>query len=174
VNLNTSATQSVTLTSTGTGTLTISAASVTGAGFSITPTTFPLTLSPNQTATLYVAFDPAVAGAATGQLKITSNSSSGGTTVVSLTGTGQAISYQVELTWDPPASSTVPVAGYNVYRAPTGTTSFAQLNTSAVTVPNFVDGNVQNGTTYDYMVESVDGNGNSSPDSDLATVAVPQ
>jgi hypothetical protein len=180
VALNTASTQSVTLTSTGTGAVTISAASVTGAGFSISGATFPITLNANQTATLYAVFDPTVAGSATGQLSIASNSSSGATTVVSLTGTGgiggagQAVSYEVNLSWDAPASSPDPVAGYNIFRAPTGTTSYQQLNTLAVTDTTYIDANVQNGTTYDYMVQSIDSTGNSSPNSDTATVTVPQ
>jgi hypothetical protein len=180
VDLNTPATQPVTLTSTGTGAVTINAASVTGAGFSVSGATFPLTLNPNQTATLYVVFSPTVAGSATGQLSIASNSSSGATTVVNLTGTGgiagagQTVSYNVNLSWIAPASSPDPVAGYNIFRAPTGTALYQQLNTSAVTATDYVDGNVQSGTTYDYMVQSIDGSGNSSANSDAATVAVPQ
>jgi len=174
VNLNTPATQSVTLTSTGTTTVTISGASVTGTGFSISGATFPLTLNPNQSAQLFVVFDPNVAGSATGQLKISSNSSSGATTVVSLTGSGQSILYQVNLSWNAPASSPDPVTGYNVLRAPTGTTTYQQLNTSTVTATNYVDGSVQNGTTYDYVVQSVDAAGTSSAPSNTYTAAIPQ
>jgi hypothetical protein len=173
VALNTSVTQSVTLTATGTTAVTISAASVTGTGFSMTGGTSSITLNPNQSTTLYVVFDPTVSGPATGQLKISSNASSGATTLVSLTGTGQA-SYQVNLTWNAPASSTDPVAGYNVFRAPTGTTAYVQLTTSAVTATNYVDGSPQNGTTYDYMVQSVDASGVSSGPSNTYTAAIPQ
>jgi hypothetical protein len=45
-------------------------------------------LNPGQAATLSVEFDPTAAGAATGQLTITSNSSANGTAVISLSGTG--------------------------------------------------------------------------------------
>jgi hypothetical protein len=162
------------LTSTGTQAVTISAASVTGAGFSISGATFPLTLNPNQTATLYVAFDPTTAGSVTGQLSIASNSSAGATTVVSLTGTGQTVAYQVSLSWDAPTGSTDPVTGYNIFRAPTGTSNYVQLNTSAVSVTDYVDGDVQNGTTYDYMVQSVDASGASSGPSNTYTAAIPQ
>ena len=54
--------------------------------------TFPVTLNPNQSVTLNVQFDPTAAGAATGQLTIQSNSSTNGTAVVSLSGTGTAVS----------------------------------------------------------------------------------
>ena len=86
--VNSPSTQSVTLTSTGTEPLTISAASLTGAGFTVSGATFPLTLNPAQTAVLGVQFDPAAAGAVTGQLIITSNSYPTASTSISLTGTG--------------------------------------------------------------------------------------
>ena len=86
--LNTPQTQSVTLTSTGTKPLTISAASVTGAGFTVSGATFPLTLNPTQTAVLSVQFNPAAVGAVAAQLTITSNAYPGGTAAISLSGTG--------------------------------------------------------------------------------------
>ena len=54
--------------------------------------TLPTTLNPNQSVTLNVQFDPTAAGAATGQLTIQSNSSTNGTAVVNLSGTGTAVS----------------------------------------------------------------------------------
>jgi hypothetical protein len=88
--VNEPATESVTMKSTGTAPVTISAATITGAGFTMARNTFPVSLSPGQSATLGVQFDPAAEGVATGQLTITSNSSTGGTAVVSLSGTGTA------------------------------------------------------------------------------------
>ncbi|MGO8756847.1 MAG: beta strand repeat-containing protein, partial [Terracidiphilus sp.] len=88
VNVNSTATQSLTLSSTGTSAVTVSAATVSGSGFTVSGATFPLTLSPGQTATLNVQFDPTSAGAASGQLTLTSNSSSGTSTIVTLGGTG--------------------------------------------------------------------------------------
>ena len=70
VDLNTPSTQSLTLSSTGTAPVTVSAATVTGTGFTVSGATFPLTLNPNQTATLSVEFDPTAAGAASGSLTI--------------------------------------------------------------------------------------------------------
>ena len=88
--VNTSATQPVTLTSTGTVPVTINGATLTGAGFTVSGATFPTTLNPSQATTLEVEFDPAVVGSATGQLTIASNSSTNGTAVIALTGTGTA------------------------------------------------------------------------------------
>jgi hypothetical protein len=88
--VNTAATQSVTLTSTGTAPVTIDGATLTGAGFTLSGAAFPVTLNSGQTATLEVQFHPAATGVATGQLTITSNSSTGGMAVISLSGTGTA------------------------------------------------------------------------------------
>jgi hypothetical protein len=173
VNLNTAATQSVTLSSTGTAAVTVSAAAASGTGFTISGGSFPVTLSPNQTATISAQFDPTVAGAATGQLTITSNSSTGSSTVVSLSGTGAAVPYQVNLSWSAPASSSDPVAGYNVYRAPSGSTNYQQINSAAVTQATYVDSTVLNNLTYDYIVESVDSSGVTSSPSNMAAIPVP-
>jgi hypothetical protein len=172
VNLNSPATQAETLTSSGTSALTISAASVTGAGFSISGLTFPVTLNPGQTATLYVGFDPTVTGTATGAVTLTSNASPS-TATVSLSGTGQTVSYQVVLTWSAPSSSTDPVVGYNVYRAVSGSSSYQLLNSSADVSTTYTDSTVQSGTSYNYYVESVDASGNQSAPSNTYSVSVP-
>ena len=142
VNLNSPATQTLILTSTGSAAVTVSAATVTGSGFTVSGVTFPITLNPNQTATLSVQFDPTVAGAVTGQLTITSNSSTGSSAVVSLTGTGAAASHQVSLSWNAPTNSADPVAGYDVYRALSGNSSYTQLNSTAMTQTTYTDTNV--------------------------------
>jgi hypothetical protein len=90
VPVNTPATQSVTLTSTGTVPVTINGSTLTGVGFTLSGPTFPTTLNPNQDATLNIEFDPTVVGAATGQLTITSNSSTNNTVAIGLSGTGTA------------------------------------------------------------------------------------
>jgi len=173
VTVNTSATQSLTLSSTGTASVTISTATVTGAGFSISGITFPLTLNPGQTATLYVQFDPTTTGTAAGQLTITSNSSSNLTAQITLSGGGVAVSHQVDLSWNAPTSSPDPVAGYNVYRAPAGTSSYQLLNSSADTITTYLDTTVQSGLGYDYVVKSVDASGVESPPSNAITVNIP-
>jgi hypothetical protein len=173
VDLNSPATQSLTLSSTGTAAVTVSAITLTGTGFTVSGATFSLTLSPNQTATLNVEFDPTAAGAVTGSLTISSNSSTNPRDVISLSGTGVSTAYQVNLSWDAPATSSDPVAGYNVYRAASGGTSYQQLNTSIVTQTAYTDTTVQDGPTYDYVVKSVDAEGNTSVPSNMAAVTIP-
>jgi hypothetical protein len=95
VSLNTTLTKSLTLTSSGTASLSIQSATITGAGFSMTGPTFPATVSPGQTLTLHVSFDPTAPGNATGTITISSNSSGSGTEAVTLTGTGQTVSNPV-------------------------------------------------------------------------------
>jgi hypothetical protein len=171
VGLNVPATQSLTLTSTGTSSVTISAATVTGAGFSISGVTFPVTLNPSQVATLTVQFDPTTAGATTGQLAITSNSSSNATATLALSGTG--VPPQVSLSWNAPASSTDPVVGYNIYRSTGGSSSPQLVNSSIITQTTYMDTTVQNGSIYAYIVESVDASGVVSSPSNTLSITTP-
>jgi hypothetical protein len=173
VNLNAPATQTLTLSSTGAASVAVSAATVLGTGFSLSAATFPLTIASGQTAALTVQFDPTTAGATTGSLTIVSTSLTNPTTVVSLSGTGVAPDYEVNLAWDAPGSSTDPVAGYNVYRAPSGSASYQQLNASVVATTSYTDNTAQAGETYDYEVESVDAEGVTSQPSNMASVVVP-
>jgi hypothetical protein len=85
--VNIPTTQSITLSSTGTAAVTISGATVSGTGFTLAQGTFPVTLSPGQTAKVSVEFDPTVEGALAGQLSVTSNSTTNSTAVVALSGT---------------------------------------------------------------------------------------
>ena len=88
VTVNTVSTQPVTLTSTGTAPVTITSALLSGTGFSMSGATFPVTLNPTQSVTLNVQFDPTTLGTASGQITIQSDSSTNGTAVVNLSGTG--------------------------------------------------------------------------------------
>ena len=169
--LNTAATQSVTLTSTGTVPVTVSSATLTGAGFTLPATTLPMTLNPGQALTLVVQFTPAATGAAAGQLTIASDSLTGATAVIRLSGTGAP--HEVDLSWIAPSSSDDPIAGYNVYRAPGGTSSFQLLNSSDITETAYVDSAVQSGKGYSYFVTSVDNSGTESVPSDAISVAIP-
>jgi len=171
VGLNEPATQPLVLTSSGSKPVTISTATLTGAGFTMSGVTFPVTLNPGQAATLTVEFDPATAGAVTGKLTLTSNSSTGSTTTISLTGTGAAP--QVDLVWNAPSSTSDPIAGYNIYRSTSGSSSYELLNSSVDPKTSYVDTTVQTKLTYDYEVRSVDDSGVESSPSNTTSVTVP-
>lgn len=170
VTLNTAATQTVLLTSSGTTPLTISSATAAGAGFSISGVTFPITLAPNAASTLDIQFDPTVSGAVTGTVTLATNTPLGSATIT-LSGTGVASSYEVDLKWSAPADSTVPVVGYDIYRAVSGSSTYQLLNASVTTA--YKDTTVQNGTAYTYYVVSVDASGNQSVPSNTYSVTIP-
>ena len=67
--------------------------SLTGQSFSVAGSSdLPVTIAAHGTYNLNVQFNPAVAGAATGQLSVASNASSSGTMVITLSGSGAAAS----------------------------------------------------------------------------------
>jgi len=174
VSVSTATTLSLTLTSTGTSPVTVNSASITGTGFTILGGSFPITLNPAQTATLQIQFLPTVSGAASGQITISSNSTSGGTAVVALSGTGTATTHSVALSWDAPSATSDPVTGYNVYRAE-GSGSFQLVNSSPImpTTYTYTDDNVVSGTTYNYIAKSVDASGVESIASNQITLTIP-
>jgi hypothetical protein len=173
VNVGSTKTLNLTLTSTGTAPLTISTAKLSGTGFSDSGASFPVTLNPNQSVILQVQFDPTSAGAVNGMLTINSNSSTGATTQVQISGTGTAVPHEIDLNWDAPASSADPVAGYNIYRSSNGGGSFTKLNSSPEDQLSYVDNSVKSGTTYVYKVKSVDASGVESSASNQITLSVP-
>jgi hypothetical protein len=171
--LNTTATQTVTLTSSGTAAVSISAVQLTGSGFKISGASFPATLNPGQKMNLNLEFDPAVTGTVSGQLTITSNSTSNPAATVKLTGVGIPSSHQVNLTWDAPNSSPEPVAGYHVYRSAGKNGSYQLLKNSVIAETTYADTSVQGGQNYEYVVKSVDASGVESSASNTFNVAIP-
>jgi fibronectin type 3 domain-containing protein len=134
---------------------------------------FPTTLNPGTTATLEIEFDPTTAGTSNGTVTLTSNSSTGTTSTISLSGTGVATSSETNLSWDAPTASSDPVAGYNIYRAVSGSSTYQMLNSSINTSTSYTDTTVASNTSYTYYVESVDAEGNLSVPSSSYTVSVP-
>jgi hypothetical protein len=130
VTIGSPATQNVTLTSSGTSAVTVNSASISGTGYTVTGGTFPVTLNPNQQVTLQVKFNPATAGAASGQLTVSSTALTNPTSVVSLSGTGTAaLNPQLSIS---PAS--VSFGSVTIGSPATQNVTLTSSGTSAVTV----------------------------------------
>ena len=165
-----SAAQSVIITNTGNSNVVISQITLSGAGYTMTGGSAPVTLAPLQTVTLSVQFGPAVAGTVSGNIAIVSNAT-GSPATVPLTGTGVApVQHSVALTWN---ASTSTVAGYNVYRGTVSGGPYAKINSSLVAALNYTDSTVQNGTTYFYVTTAVDSGGNESVFSNEVSAIIP-
>lgn len=80
--------------------------------------------------------------------------------------------HKVQLNWSAPNNSEQTIVGYNIYRAVTDVSSYALL-TSLDPQTSFTDANVQGGTTYDYVVKSVDSKGMESGPSNSTRVTIP-
>jgi fibronectin type 3 domain-containing protein len=148
--------QTITLTNSGTINVTVSQITVTGAGFTASGLSLPVTLAGGQSTTLDAEFAPTSTGSVTGSISLVSNASNSPTTV-SLSGTGIASpSSSVTLTWN---ASTSAVAGYNAYRGNVSGGPYTRLNSSLVTGLTYTDYSVQAGQTYFYVATAVNANG---------------
>lgn len=170
VNTGTSTTQTVSVTNTGNANVQISQIAVSGAGYSLSGASTPITLTPSQKLSFNVIFNPTVAGSASGSVTITSNAT-GSPATITLSGTGvTAVSHTVSLSW---TASTSVVSGYNVYRSTTSGTGYTKLNGALVAAVGYTDSTVANGTTYYYVTTAVDASGNESTDSNEAVAVIP-
>ena len=117
----------------------------------------------------------ATASAVTTTQSATLTATAGGvskTDVIQLGGSSATLQYQVELNWIAP-NSTDSIAGYRVYRANGGSTSFQLLNSTIDVNTSFTDSTVQTGKSYEYEVTSVDSNGTESSPSNSAEFTIP-
>jgi fibronectin type 3 domain-containing protein len=78
--------------------------------------------------------------------------------------------HSVTLTWNP---ATAEVGAYNVYRSESLAGPFQKVKTIEAPRHDFVDREVAAGTTYYYVVTSIDGDGRESADSTPAIAKVP-
>jgi hypothetical protein len=165
-----SAAQNVTITNTGNSNVTISQINFSGAGYSVTGGSAPVTLSPTQNLILAAQFSPTVTGSVSASISITSNAS-GSPALVALSGTGVApVQHSAVLTWN---ASTSTVAGYNVYRSTVSGSSYTKTNSSLVAALTYTDSSVQSGTTYFYVTTAVDSNGVESANSNEVSAPIP-
>ena len=165
-----SPTQNVTITNTGNSNVAISQISLTGAGYSMTGGSAPVTLSPSQSITLVVQFSPTTVGAPSATITVVSNAT-GSPATISLSGTGVApLQHSAALTW---SASTSAVAGYNVYRSTVSGGSYTRINSSLVASASYTDSTVQSGTTYFYVTTAVDSSGMESVYSNEVPATIP-
>jgi hypothetical protein len=161
-----------------TASVTVSSVSVVGSEFKISGLTFPVTIPAGNSATYTVTFTPTASGAASTTASFASNATNA-PTGVTLTGTAiPAPVYTVNLSWT--ASGSTGVTGYYIYRALYNTTSktcgsYTKQNPSAPNGPTtYTDSNnIVDGDTYCYQVTAVNGSGEESTDSNMATAIIP-
>jgi Abnormal spindle-like microcephaly-assoc'd, ASPM-SPD-2-Hydin/Fibronectin type III domain len=126
VNVGLTGTLPFVVTNTGNASVIISSVSASGAGFSETGITAPLTLAANQSATVSVVFTPLAAGSDTGSVSVVSNATNSPLTV-SLSGT--AVAQTLTLSANPTS-----LAFGNVNVGQTGTLPFVVTNTGNASV----------------------------------------
>ena len=165
----TSLSQKITLTNTGNSNVQITGVTMNGTGFNASGLTAGTTLTPNETATLSVMFDPTTTGSLTGSVQVTSNATNSPVSVA-LSGTGTKTA-SVGLSWN--ASTSSGITGYNVYRG-TALGSYSRLF-SGVSGTKYTDTTAEAGLdlTYYYVVTAVNSSGEESSDSNSASVKVP-
>jgi hypothetical protein len=155
---------------TGNTPVTIIGATMSGTGFNIDFSIFPLTIPVNAGQPFTVTFTPTAQGLFTGSL--TFNTSASGTQpVVALSGAGGSASgHTASLSWSASSST---VVGYNIYRSVTQGGLYTKLNGILQTQTTFVDTNLISGKTYYWVVTSVDASGNESGYSNEVAAIVP-
>src|SRR5882762_4430108 len=162
-----SAAQNVVITDTGNSSVAISQIALSGAGYTMTGGSAPVTLTPSQSVTLSVQFSPNATGLVNGNISIVSNAS-GSPAAVSLTGTG-IVPHWVALSWNASNSS---VTGYNIYRGTVNGGAYAKIS-SLVSALTYNDSTVQSGTTYYYVTTAVDSQGTESVFSNQVVAVIP-
>ncbi len=168
--LHTSSSQTVTLTNTGNFAVTISQLNLTGAGFSHSGISLPITLAAGQSTSFNAIFDPTSAGSVSGAATVVSTASNSPESIA-LSGSGAApVIHSISLSWQPSTSS---VVGYYVYESSQAGGPFTRMNSSPCPVTTFSDTNVVSGDTYYFTTTAVDSSGMESAHSNQVAALVP-
>lgn len=154
----------------GSSDVTISTVDETGSGYSLGGINFPVALAAGQQLPFSVTFAPQAAGAATGTLSFVTNASSSPTATLTGSGSSQATSHSVSLSW---SASTSPVAGYNIYRSAQSGGPYAKLTGSPTPSTVYADTAVQSGSTYYYVATSVNNSSEESGYSNQTIATIP-
>lgn len=169
VAVGSSGAQLVTLTNTSNSNVSISYVSAAGGGFSASGGS-AVTLTPNQSVTISVNFNPAEEGQVQGQLSIASNVLIEPLKIeLSGNGSTRSLQHSVNLQWQRSSSK---VMGYFIYRG-TLPNALSKLNLSPNANTSFADKTVTGGLTYYYAVTSVNSSNVESAPSTSITVTIP-
>src|SRR5262250_3661667 len=132
VTIGTTQIQSGSLTASG-GSVTVSSSSASNSAFSLSGFTLPVTLAAGQILPFTATFAPTATGTASANISFfTSNSTSVSETA---SGSGATIQHIVDLSWN--ASTSTSIAGYNVYRASSATSSYVRINSALNSSMNY-------------------------------------
>lgn len=120
--------QPIKISNSGSAALTISGYTATGAGFSVSGLTTPLTVQAGQSASFNVKFSPTTASSSSGSISLASNASSSASTVA-LTGTGAAATYSLSV-----SPSTVSFGNVKLNASTSQTVSLKNTGNSSITI----------------------------------------
>lgn len=149
--------------------VTINSASLSNGEFVLSGISLPVTLNAGQSIGFTVTFTPQATGATSASLSFASNASNSPTTQT-ITGTGTTpTQHTVDLNWNAVSG----VAGYNVYRGTVSGGPYTMINSSLDGTTSYTDSTVVSGTTYYYVVTSVDSDQAESGYSNQAQAVVP-
>jgi hypothetical protein len=161
----------LTVTNTGNENVSISNVTVTGAGFTLGSSAAGVVLTPTQSVSFTLDFDPTAPGSPTGTLTVASNASNS-PLAIALSGTAVAAAAQqtVALHWDASSST---VTGYFVYRGSKSGGPYTKLNASATASTSYSDSTVASGQIYYYVVTAVNSSDIESAYSSQVSVTLP-
>lgn len=166
VSVGSSSALNASLSATG-GAVTVSSASANSSEFVLSGISLPLTIQAGQSAPFTVTFTPNASGSASAKLRFASDASNSPTDQ-SLSGTGQAVSHSVKLSWQ----AVQDAASYNIYRKLSTDNDYTQIVTG-ISRTTYTDTSVASGNIYDYAVTSVDADNQESGFSNIAKATIP-
>ena len=156
VNVGATGTEAITMSATGAN-VTVSSDSSSSSRFVLQGASLPFTIPSGQSVAFNVAFKPTGIGTVSGSLSFTSNAASS-QTLESLTGTGTATQYSVNLRWN----ASPGVLGYNLYRSTTSNGAYTKINSTVDANTAYTDSAVAAGQVYYYQATSVSSTGQES------------
>jgi hypothetical protein len=134
--------------------VTVLSTSMSGAEFSLSGISLPMTIAAGQSVPVTMTFSPLSSGAASAVLSVTSNASNAA--AQNLSGVGVAPTHSVSLSWTDNSSG---VVGYNVYRGSVSGGPYTRINSGIDATPVYNDTSVVAGQAYYYVATAIDGSG---------------